>query len=109
MRQVYSDLLAAWNRRSAPDMAALVTDDVTMIGFDASPTEVDYLKQGIVQALVVQDPFRMGFEGVKAVAQIVRGQGDPPRRIDTGATVVTKENLDTPAVRKLVNPLGTSG
>lgn len=39
MRQVYSDLLAAWNRRSAPDMAALVTDDVTMIGFDGSQME----------------------------------------------------------------------
>jgi ribose transport system substrate-binding protein len=82
---------------------------VTMIGFDASPTELDYLRQGTVQALVVQDPFKMGFEGVKAVAQIVRGQGTPLKRIDTGATVVTKENLDTPAVQKLVNPLGAGG
>lgn len=39
MRQIYSDLLAAWNRRSAVDMAALVTADVTMIGFDGSQME----------------------------------------------------------------------
>jgi ribose transport system substrate-binding protein len=81
---------------------------VKMVGFDASEPELDYLKQGVVQALVVQDPFKMGYQGVKAIAHIVRGQGSPPKRVDTGATIVTKENLDRPEVQKLVNPLGSS-
>ena len=78
---------------------------VKLFGFDASDPEIQYLKDGVVQGIVVQDPFKMGYEGVKALAQIVRGQGTPPKRIDTGATVVTKDNLTDPKVHKLLYPL----
>jgi ribose transport system substrate-binding protein len=47
----------------------------------------------------------MGYEGVKAIAQIARGQGTPQKRIDTGATVVTKANMEQPDVHKLLYPL----
>lgn len=78
---------------------------VKLFGFDASDPEIQYLKDGVVQGIVVQDPFKMGYEGVKAIAQIVRGQGTPQKRIDTGATVVTKDNLNDPKVHKLLYPL----
>lgn len=77
---------------------------VKLIGFDASPVEIDYLKEGVVQALIVQDPFKMGYEGVKAVAQIARGQRTPQKRIDTGAALITKENMDEPKNHKLLYP-----
>jgi ribose transport system substrate-binding protein len=92
--------------------AAGVLDDrklggkVKLVGFDASDAEIDYLKKDVVQALVVQDPFKMGYEGVKAVAQIVRGQGTPPKRIDTGAHLVTPQNMSTPDMQKVLYPLG---
>ena len=79
---------------------------VKLVGFDASPPEIDYMVQGVVQALVVQDPFKMGYEGVRTVAQIVRGEGTPPKRIDTGATVVTSENMRRPEVQRLLPPPG---
>lgn len=79
---------------------------IKLIGFDAADAEIDDLKKGTVQALIVQDPFKMGYEGIKALAMLVRGQGTPEKRIDTGAKVVTKENLDTPEMQKLVYPLG---
>lgn len=82
-----------------------LTGKIKLIGFDASDAEIQYLKDGVVQALVVQDPFKMGYEGVKAVAQIVRGKGSPEKRIDTGAKVVTKENLDKPEIHQLLFPL----
>lgn len=78
---------------------------VRLFGFDASKAEIEYLKSGTVQGVVVQNPFKMGYEGVKALAQIARGQGAPPKRIDTGATVVTKANMDQPEVHKLLYPL----
>lgn len=78
---------------------------VKLVGFDASLPEIDYLKKGVVQALVVQDPFRMGYEGVKAIANIVRGVEWPAERIDTGARVVTAENLNAPDIQKLLFPL----
>jgi ribose transport system substrate-binding protein len=80
--------------------------NVRLVGFDASDAEIEYLKQGVVQALVVQSPFKMGYEGVKAVAQIVRGQETPAKRLDTGATVITKANMDQPEIHKLLYPLG---
>jgi ribose transport system substrate-binding protein len=77
---------------------------VKLVGFDASKAEIQYLNDGTVQAVVVQDPFKMGYEGVKALAQIARGQGTPEKRVDTGATVVTKQNMDEPDVRRLLYP-----
>jgi ribose transport system substrate-binding protein len=91
--------------------AAKVLDDkklggkIKLVGFDAADAEIEGLKKGTVHALIVQDPFKMGYEGVKALCQIVRGQGTPERRIDTGAKVVTKANMDTPEIHKLLNPL----
>lgn len=79
---------------------------VKMVGFDASEAEIKSLKAGEVQALVVQDPFRMGYEGVKAIARIARGEGAPEKRIDTGAKVVTRENMATPEIEKIIYPLG---
>ena len=79
---------------------------VKLVGFDAADAEIDDLKAGTVQALIVQDPFKMGYEGVKALAQLVRGQGTPRKRIDTGAKVVTKENMDTEEMQKILYPLG---
>lgn len=83
-----------------------LTGKVKLVGFDASDPEIRYLKDGVVQALIVQDPFRMGYEGVKALAQIARGQGTPQKRIDTGAKVVTRDNMETPEIHKLLYPLG---
>lgn len=76
-----------------------------LVGFDASEPEIQFLKEGVVQALVVQDPFKMGYEGVKALSQILRGQATPPRRIDTGAVVVTKENMGDAKIHKLLYPI----
>ncbi len=85
--------------------AKKLTGKVKLIGFDASKAEIEYLKKKVVQGVVVQDPFKMGYEGVKALAQIVRGQGTPEKRIDTGAKVITPENMETPEMRKLLYPL----
>ena len=77
---------------------------VKLVAFDASPEQLKALEAGIVQALVVQDPFQMGYQGVKTVLKAIRKQPIAQRTIDTGVTVVTKDNLNTPEVQKLVNP-----
>lgn len=78
---------------------------VKVVAFDASQEEISALKDGAVQALIVQNPFKMGYEGVKSVVAAIKGQ-PVEKRIDTGVTVVTKDNLDTPEVQKLINPQG---
>jgi len=79
---------------------------VKLVGFDAAEAEIQGLQKGTVQALIVQDPFKMGYEGIKALVQIVRSQGKPEKRIDTGAKVVTKDNMATPEMDKILHPLG---
>jgi ABC-type sugar transport system substrate-binding protein len=53
------------------------------------------------QALVVQNPKKMGHEAVKALVTKMKGE-TVPTVIDSGAAVITKENLDTPEIQALL-------
>ncbi|MCC6796475.1 MAG: ABC transporter substrate-binding protein [Candidatus Hydrogenedentes bacterium] len=77
---------------------------VKLVAFDAGDDEVAALKKGTIQALIVQNPFRMGYDGVKTAHDVLQGK-TVEKRIDTGVTVVTMENFETPDVQKLLNPL----
>jgi ribose transport system substrate-binding protein len=74
---------------------------VKLVGFDASKPLVDGLRDGGIAALVVQNPVKIGYEGVKAAVAAVRGQSVPPR-IDTGVRVVTQSDLNDPQVKTLL-------
>jgi ribose transport system substrate-binding protein len=76
---------------------------VKVVGFDASDNEIQALRDGLVQALIVQDPFKMGYLGVKFAADAIHGK-QVPKRVDTGVYVVTRENVDSPEVQKLLHP-----
>lgn len=76
---------------------------VKVIGFDAGSQEVADLKNGDVQALIVQNPMKMGYLGVEAMVKHLRGE-KVDKRIDTGVVVVTKENMDTPEMKELLYP-----
>jgi ribose transport system substrate-binding protein len=73
----------------------------TFVGFDASPPLVQALQSGEIDALVVQNPFQMGYLGVKTIVAHLRGETVEPV-IDTGATVVTRENMNDPAIKPLL-------
>lgn len=75
--------------------------DIKMIGFDTEKALMDGLKEGIIDSLVAQNPYKMGYEGVKAVIARIDGQ-EVPRRIDTGVKLVTKDNLETPEIQALL-------
>ena len=77
---------------------------VKLVAFDASDTEIKALQDGIIQALIVQNPFRMGYEGVRYA--VMKLQGKPiPKRVDTGVTVVTRRNFREPTIQRLLFPL----
>jgi len=71
------------------------------VGFDASPPLVAGLEAGKIDALVVQDPKRMGQLAVSTAAAALRGEHVPPA-IDTGAVLVTRENRAEPSVAALL-------
>ncbi len=78
-------------------------DRIVFIGFDSSPELVVGLREGVLQAIVQQDPFRIGYEGVKAMVRHLQGE-KVERWLDTGVYVVTKENMDEPQIARLLNP-----
>jgi len=79
-----------------------VSVKLVFVGFDTSKELVEAVQVGRIQALITQDPFRMGNVTVKTLAQVVAGE-KVKRRIDTGVSVVTRESLSNdPKVRRLV-------
>ncbi len=76
---------------------------VKLIGFDSSDAMIEDLKAGVLDATVIQDPYRMGYEAVKAIATKLDG-GTPPARVDLPARVVTAADLDDPEVKRTLFP-----
>jgi ribose transport system substrate-binding protein len=74
-----------------------------MVGFDWSPTLLQDLRSGIIDSLVAQDPFRMGYEAVAAAAKKLRGE-TPVKEQPLAPRLITRENMDDPDVRKQLNP-----
>ena len=77
--------------------------NVKLVGFDASDQLIGDLKAGFIDSLVVQNPFRMGYEATKAIGQKLRGE-TPPANVDSGATLVNLADLEKPEVKELLFP-----
>lgn len=75
---------------------------IKFVGFDASQPLLEGLKNDEIKALVVQNPTKMGYEGVKTAVAAVKGEKFE-QNIDTGVAVVRKDNLDTPEVKEVLN------
>jgi len=81
----------------------LAGSKVKMVGFDAGSLSIQDLKNGDVQALVVQNPMLMGYLGVATAIKHLRGER-VEKRIDTGVVLVTKENMEQAEIKELLYP-----
>ena len=70
-----------------------------LVGFDASPKQVEDLKAGIVQALIAQQPLEIGAEGVRQALAAIDGKS-VEKEVKTKMVSVTKDNMDDPDVSK---------
>lgn len=73
------------------------------VAFDWADWMIDDMKAGVIHAMVVQDPYKMGYETVKTLAIKLSGQ-TPPKRIDLPGIVVTLANLEAPEIHQLLHP-----
>lgn len=76
---------------------------VKIVGFDASETLVDDMRAGAIDSIVVQDPFKMGYESTRQMAMHLSG-GETESHIDSGAYLLRPENVDMPEMREIVFP-----
>jgi ribose transport system substrate-binding protein len=76
---------------------------VRFVGFDASAILIDAIRARHLDGVVVQNPMRMGYLGVKTMVEHLRGTPVEPL-IDTGVMLVTAANLDSTGTQELINP-----
>ncbi len=85
-------------------------DEVTVIGFDSFnggdnfKSAEEYVKSGVLDGFIVQNPYCMGYLGVRYARNLVNGESIAAS-IDTGATLVTKDNINDSDVQLLMNPM----
>ncbi len=81
---------------------------VQVVAFDSDPAEVDAVKNGAIQAIIVQNPYFFGYQGVVEAAMAVVSR-QPPVNLDPGAVVVDKANVGEASLQSLLNPPRETG
>ncbi len=95
------NVLLAFNEPTSVGAAEAVSElglseSVFLVGFDSNVATVDGLQEGSVDALVVQNPYAMGYLGVESAYKLLSGQGDSlESTVDTSTQVVDRENIFT--------------
>ena len=76
---------------------------VKIVGFDASETLVEDMLAGVIDSIVVQDPFKMGYESTRQMAAHLQGQ-ETTAHVDSGAYLLTPENVHEAEMKAVVFP-----
>lgn len=99
--QTYPDLTAVLGT-SAYDVQAAAKvkveyglDDLHLIGYDDQEETLNYIRDGVIDAIIVQNPYEMGYQGVKLLSQYIDGETLESDSYDTGTVTVTEENVDS--------------
>lgn len=78
-------------------------NNIKIIGFDSTPEEISFVEKGVIDALVVQNPFNMGYLGVKYALDSIKKKA-VPEFTNTLSTYIDKDNMYLPENEKLVFP-----
>src|SRR5437667_2229531 len=76
---------------------------VMFVGFDTSQSFIDAMRAKQLHGIVVQNPFNMGYLGVRTMVESLQGK-PAEKRIDTGVTMITPDNLDAADTQALLHP-----
>jgi ribose transport system substrate-binding protein len=74
---------------------------VKLVGFDSSQELLAAVREGKIEGLLLQDPFKMGYLGVTKMLEHLNGTKPEPK-IDSGAVFVDKTNIDSEEVKALL-------
>jgi ribose transport system substrate-binding protein len=78
-------------------------DKINIVGVGSDEKLVKFLQDDVIAGLVVEDPFRMGYDGVKTALAASKGE-KVPANVDTGVTLVTKANMSSARSQELLKP-----
>ena len=94
------NVLVAFNEPTSVGAARAVaeagrSENLFLVGFDSNVLTVDGLQEGSVDALIVQNPYAMGYLGVESAYKLLSGQGGVEQTVDTSTKIVDRSNLFT--------------
>jgi ribose transport system substrate-binding protein len=103
------DVIAALNADSTSGVARAIekrklAGKIRVVGFDSTPDEIEFLESNVIDSLIIQNPFSMGYLGVKYAVDAMNGK-PVPKIVDTGSKVINKDNMYLPENQKLLFPL----
>lgn len=102
-------IFAAYDRGAIGAAQALINagldQQVKVVAFDAAADEISYLENGVIDALIVQQPYEMGRLAVEYINKVLTGE-EVPKQVSTDVVVVTKDNMNDDDVQKVLYPLG---
>jgi ribose transport system substrate-binding protein len=78
-------------------------DKINVVGVGSDEKLVKFLQDDVISGLVVEDPFRMGYEGVKTALAASKGER-VSANVDTGVTLITKANMSSARSQELLKP-----
>lgn len=102
------NVIVALNSTSSEGAAQAIDEmdmeeKIKLIAFDSTTQEIEFLEKGIIKATVIQNPFSMGYLGVKNAVEATNGK-KIPKNIDTGSKLIDKNNMGLPENQKLLFP-----
>jgi ribose transport system substrate-binding protein len=102
------DAIVTFNEWTTLGVGQAITDmglggKIKVVGFDNNIASIKEMEDGVVTALIVQNPYSMGYLGVEYALQSIKGNVTP-QTIDTGTVIITKDNMFDPQNQKLLFP-----
>ena len=82
-------------------------DDLVVFGYDTSESLVNYVYDGVLDGMVSQNPYGLGYNSVKQAIAAIEGQRDFEEFIENDYVLVTSDNIHDPDIIKILDPLGT--
>jgi hypothetical protein len=82
---------------------AIQGDTINYVALGKDDKLLKSVQDGTIIALLVRDPFRIGYEGVKTALAAAKGE-QVPAAIDIGTSVITKANMNSARSQQLLNP-----
>jgi len=76
---------------------------IKLVGFDWSPTLLEDLSSGLLDSLVIQDPFKMGYQAVMAAVKHLQGEA-VTKVVDLEPRLIDRQNLNAPDVQAQLHP-----
>ncbi len=103
LKGIYATHFAAASGAASAILQAGKQGKIKLIAFDAAPQQVRDLRDGIYDALIVQEPYTMGYDAVKLIAQLVNGEvkvADVKHDKLLNSVIATRKNMNDPDISK---------